>query len=214
MKLSLLPVLTLLTSSVLSAPPLEPATGISNVGGSTRDGSGTRPSYGNRYSGGAVVPYTAGKRSPTRNIAPFALPIAGLAIFPGLWLYGSLWAYPYPTGYHWYDGHENRTSNVTCLCQRYQVCGCDPQDNSTFLNQVVANGTNGSPINSSTIRTVTWDNGTTMSYINGSLANGTTASGGDAPSNASQVSAGVQIVMGYAGYWLMVVTVVAGVFLL
>lgn len=187
----------------------------SNVGGRTRDGSGTPKSYGNQYTGGAVVPYTAGGRSPTRSIAPFALPIAGLAIFPGIWLYGSLWAYPYGYPYHWYANGVNRTSNVTCLCQRYQVCGCDPTDNSTFLTQVVTNGSTTAiaPVNTSLVRTVEYDNGTTATYINGSLANGTTADGGTDPSNDSQVSPAVRVMLNYGGYWVMVATVTVGMWM-
>lgn len=184
----------------------------SATGGRTIGGSGPPPAYGSRYTGGAIVPYTAGARTPSRRISPFAFPLIGFAVFPGLWLYGSAYAYPYPIGYNYYLNGQNRTSNVTCLCQRFQVCGCDPDDNSTFLRQQVANGVvDGAPVNSSTVRTVRYDNGTEMTYINGSLANGTTAPGGSEPSNESQISAATQLVMGYAGYWLMVVTVIAGV---
>lgn len=184
----------------------------SNLGGRTTSGSGPPPAYGSRYTGGAIVPYTAGGKSPTRSITPYAFGLVGFAVFPAVFLYGSVFAYPYPIGYHYLLNGQNRTTNVTCLCQRYQVCGCDPDDNSTFLTQQIANGTlNGVPVNSSTVRTVDWGNGTESTYVNGSLPNGTTAPGGTEPSNESQISAAVQLVMGYAGYWLMVVTVVAGV---
>lgn len=186
----------------------------SNIGGRTISGSGQRPAFGNRYTGGATVPYTAGGRSPTRGVAPYAFPLVGFAVFPGLWLYGSAYGYPYGYGYHYYDRGENRTSNVTCLCQRYQVCGCDPDDNQTALAQQVTDGKGeGPPVNTSTVRTVQYDNGTTMTYINGSLENGTTAPGGTEPSDESQISAGVQHFMGYAGYWLMVATVGWGVWM-
>jgi hypothetical protein len=185
----------------------------SNTGGRTISGSGPPPAYvGGRYSGGAMVPYTAGKNSPTRNVAPYAFGLAGFAVFPGLWLWGSAYAYGGYGGYHYYHNGQNRTANVTCLCQRYQVCGCDPTDNQTYLAQQIANGTDGGvPVNTSTVRTVDYNNGTEMSYINGSLPNGTTAPGGSEPSNESQISAAVQAVMSYAGYWLMVVTVIWGV---
>ncbi|RMZ87666.1 hypothetical protein DV736_g5105, partial [Chaetothyriales sp. CBS 134916] len=151
-------------------------------------------------------------RSPSRGIIPYALPVAGFALFPSLWLFGSLWAYPYPIGYHWLDPDGNRTSNVTCVCQRSQVCGCDPQDNSTFLNQVVSNGTGGAPVNSSLVRTGVV-NGTTQTFINGSLANGTTATGGTDPSNESEISAAARAVMELSGYWVMVGTVLVAVYL-
>ena len=186
----------------------------SATGGRTISGSGARPAYGNRYAGGAAVPYKAGGRSPTRGVAPYAFGFAGLAIFPGLWLYGSLYAYPYGYGYHYLRDGENRTSNVTCLCQRYQVCGCDPQENNTLLREQIANGSaDGTPVNSSTVRTVEYANGTTMSYINGSLPNGTTAPGGTEPSNEQQISAGVQLAMSYLGYWVMVAAVLASVYM-
>lgn len=133
--------------------------------------------------------------------------------FPGLWLYGA-YAYPYGYGYHYYHDGQNRTSNVTCLCQEYQVCGCDPDGNQTALAQQIANGTEGGvPVNSSTVRTVQYDNGTEISYINGSLPNGTTAPGGTEPSDESQISAAVQRVMGFAGYWVMVGMVGWGVWM-
>jgi hypothetical protein len=184
----------------------------SSAGGRTRSGSGTPKQYGNRYGGGAVVPYTAGARSPF-GVAPFFIGAGALAFFPALWLYGSVYAYPWGYPYHWIDQDgRNRTSNVTCLCQQYQVCGCDPDNNSTFLTQTVTNGstTNIAPVNTSTVRTVTYDNGTTATYVNGSLANGTTADGGTDPSDASQVSPAVRLAMEMSGYWIMIGTVALG----
>ena len=66
----------------------------------TVSGSGVRPAYGGGryYGGGATVPYTAGQRSPL-GLAPLLIPpIAALAIFPGLWLYG-VYQYPYTHPY-------------------------------------------------------------------------------------------------------------------
>lgn len=115
--------------------------------------------------------------------------------------------------YHWNQDGQNRTSNVTCLCQQYQVCGCDPTDNSTFLDQVVSNGTGGAPVNSSLVRTIDYGNGSAATYINGSLANGTTADGGSDPSSESQVSPAVRLAMGYVGYWVMTTTVMVGMWM-
>jgi hypothetical protein len=160
-------------------------------------------------SSGATVPYTAGGRSPTRGIAPYAIG-AGFFIFPGLWLYG-VYAYPYALRYnHTYPNGTTIPANVTCLCQRYQVCGCDPTDNSTFVNQVINNGTN-EPVNTSTVLYTTFPNGTQAAYINGSLPNGTTASGGTDPSNADEISAGVKIAQIYGGYAVMAAAVVGTV---
>ena len=185
----------------------------SAAGGRTTGGSGTPKQYGNRYGGGAVVPYTAGGRSPTLGRAPFFIGAGALLFFPGIWLYSSVYAYPYGYPYSWRDNDgQNRTSNVTCLCQRYQVCGCDPDNNSTFLTQQVTNGSTTpiAPVNTSTVRTVTFDNGTTSTYINGSLANGTTASGGTDPSDESQVSPAVRLAVEMSGYWVMIATVILG----
>jgi hypothetical protein len=67
------------------------------------------------------------------------------------------------------------------------------------------------PVNTSTVRTVTFDNGTTMTYINGSLANGTTAPGGTDPSDSSQVNPAVRLAIETSGYWLMVGMVGLGI---
>jgi len=176
----------------------------SNLGGRTRDGSGTPPSYGGRYTGGAAVPYSSGGKSPTRGITPFLLPIGALAFFPALWLFPAF-AYPYAGyGYHWYDNGRNRTANVTCLCQQYSVCGCDPGNgNDTIIAQQLTNGLgSGAPVNSTQVRVVDFGNGNTTAYINGTLDNGTTASGGTDPSNDDQISAGIRLLTNYGGYWV------------
>lgn len=180
----------------------------SNSGGRTVSGSGTKPAYGNRYAGGATVPYTAGSNTPTRGIAPYALPIAAVAFFPGLWLF-PVFAYPYGYGYNWYANGRNHTSNVTCLCEQYSECGCDPDGDSTALAQELTNNgssSDGAPVNSSTVRTIDYANGTTISYINGTLDNGTTAAGGTDPSSPA-----TKVMINYGGYWVMIATVVAGV---
>ena len=100
-------------------------------------------------------------------------------------------------------------ANVTCLCQRYQVCGCDPTDNATFVNQVVNNGTS-QPVNTSTVRYETFPDGTEAAYINGSLPNGTTASGGTDPNNASEISGAMKAAQ-YGGYAVMAAAVLGSV---
>lgn len=150
----------------------------SNIGGSTASGSGAARSYGGGayYGGGATVPYRAGDRS-TKGIRPVGLlPVAGLAFFPGLWLYGA-YMYPYGSPYHYYNRSANRNESkpVTCLCQEYQPCGCDDNNDGQFLNQTIGNGTN---LNSSLVQRAVV-NGTDQFFINGSLPNGTTAPGGE-----------------------------------
>ena len=107
----------------------------SNAGGKMVSSSGVRPAYsGGRYYGeGATVPYTTGQRSPLGLVPLLILPIAALAIFPGLWLYG-VYQYPYTHPYTFvnetitnitFPNGINQTLSVDCLCQRYSVCGCD-----------------------------------------------------------------------------------------
>lgn len=187
----------------------------SNAGGRTISGSGSRPAYGGYYAGGATVPYTAGARSPTRSVLPFLLPIAALSFFPALWLY-PVYAYPYAgyPGYSWVENGRNRTANVTCLCQQYSVCGCDPDDsgNNTYLSQQLTDGKgSGPPVNTTTVRVVDFGNGNTTAYVNGTLDNGTTAAGGTDPSDESQISAAAQLMVNYGGYW--VAALVASLFL-
>jgi len=148
-----------------------------NAGGSTSAGSGAPRSYGGGryYGGGATTPYTAGSKSP-RGIAPVALLGVGtLAFFGGAWLYGA-YLYPYSHTYTFHNASANRnqTKPVKCLCQQYSVCGCDDNDDTSYLNGIIGNGTN---LNSSLVRAATV-NGTATIFLNGTLPNGTTASGG------------------------------------
>lgn len=191
-----------------SSYPFNPS---SNLGGRTNGGSGTPPSFGNRYAGGAAVPYTAGARSPTRLIGPALLPIAAFAFFPGIWLY-SVYAYPsYSYAYGYYDGIRNRTANITCLCQQYSVCGCDPDnDNPSAIALQLTNGTgSGPPVNTTLAQTIEYTNGTIMSYINGTLENGTTATGGTDPNNIDALSNAAGRIAGTLGPWTILSVVVS-----
>jgi len=164
------------------------------------------PAYGGGryYGGGASVPYSAGRRSPG-GLLPFAiLPIAALAIFPGIWLAG---AYGYHDGnynYHNSSNNSNESLPILCLCQQYSVCGCDNNTNTTYLDGVIGNGSAES-MNASLIR-ITDVNGTRTAIINGTLPNGTTAAGGSD-------SAGVKTVSANAGYLVMAAIVGFTVFL-
>jgi hypothetical protein len=60
------------------------------------------------------------------------------------------------------------------LCQQYSVCGCDDNDDQSYLGSVIGNGT----ILTSTLVRVADVNGTSQIFLNGTLPNGTTASGG------------------------------------
>ncbi|KAI9822215.1 MAG: hypothetical protein M1832_003038 [Thelocarpon impressellum] len=184
--------------------------GGSNAGGSTTQGSGAPRFYGGYYGGGSATPYTAGKRSP-RGITPRLLPIAALSIFPGLWLY-SAFSYPYNRPYYFRnstDGNRTAPLPVTCLCQEYSVCGCDDNDDSTFLTSVLPNGTDTSRLNKSVVAISQVDGRKTI-VLNGTLPNGTTAPGGTDP-----VSAGVrQLLLEHAGWWVVGGIVYAAVWML
>ncbi|KAL2366078.1 hypothetical protein RJZ56_000918 [Blastomyces dermatitidis] len=187
-------------------------------GGSSRTGSGTPRTFGggSYYAGGASVPYTAGKTS-RRGLLPFAfLPLAALAFFPGLWLWG---AHAYHIGHYNYRNTSDPNANATqipieCLCQRYSVCGCEENDNTTYINELLKQkDEHGMPTNTTTVRVVPKDDGPTTIYVNGSLANGTTNPDPSIPENS-----GVPIVSPtlskLGGYWLITSLVVAAVTLI
>lgn len=155
----------------------------SNVGGSTSAGSGATRGYGGGayYGGGAAVPYRAGGAS-SRGLRPVALlPVAALAFFPGLWLYGA-YMYPYGSPYRYYNrtGNRNESKPVNCLCQENQPCGCDDNNDQSFLNSTIGDGTS---LNQTLVRRAVV-NGTDQFFINGSLPNGTTAPGGQDDASA------------------------------
>ena len=192
-----------LTVSLLRSP---------NAGGTSSSGSGAPRSYGGGayYPGGATVPYTAGKASP-KGITPLALiPIGGLAFFPGIWLY-SAYSYPFRTPYY-YNNHttdKNESLPITCLCQQYSVCGCDDNNNGTYLDSLV-NGTtsDGLPLNN-TVLVVANVNDTMGVYINGTLSNDTTA-----PSSGASTTLPPFVgIINLSGYWVMAALVVGTVWM-
>ncbi|KAL1599427.1 hypothetical protein SLS59_006445 [Nothophoma quercina] len=96
---------------------------------------------------------------------------------------------------------------VTCLCQEYSPCGCDENDNSTYIQDLVGNGSYAA-LNKSLV-TVSDVNGTRNLVLNGTLPNGTTAPGG---TDDDDTSAALSLqVSKYAGYWVMASIVVSGV---
>lgn len=185
----------------------------SNAGGSTSAGSGASRSYGGGYyGGGAAVPYTAGRSTPKGLIAaPVILGVGLLAIMPGLWLYS---AYPYHLNDYRFNNQSetnqnspngtNTTLPVTCLCQEYNPCGCDQNDDPKYLDDLVGNGSYAAL--NKTLVTVSNVNGTKNLVINGTLPNGTTAPGGTDDSAALNLKVGK-----YAGYWVMATIVLTGV---
>jgi hypothetical protein len=163
------------------------------------------------------VPYAAGSRTPKGLIAaPLLLGAGLLAIMPGLWLY-SVYPYHYNNPYRFYNQSDTNQTNpngtnttlpVTCLCQEYNPCGCDENDNQQYINDLVGNGSYAA-LNKSLV-TVSDVNGTRNLVLNGTLPNGTTAPGGtdDGESAAMALNVGK-----YAGYWVMATIVLSGVML-
>ncbi|EEA18823.1 conserved glycine-rich protein [Talaromyces marneffei ATCC 18224] len=152
----------------------------SNAGGASRAGPGSSRPYGggNYYAGGAATPYAAGSRSSS-GITPylFAGGALGLAAVAA-WHYPFAYAYPYgaPYYYHTPINHDNQnntanyTMNVICYCEQYSECGCDDNNNSTFLNELI-----GDPPQNSSVVTIIQNGTHETAYVNGTLANGTTS---------------------------------------
>lgn len=180
------------------------------------------------------MPFTSGRRSPN-GLAPLILPLAfAAAIFPGLWLY-SVFSYQYNTPY--YYRNVTRPSNdddrdlfrrqvtsdngtdttgtvqvlpVYCLCQEFSVCGCDDNQDTSFLNELLPNGTAQPQLNESLIR-ISDVNGTRSIVLNGTLPNGTTAPGGE----NDATSAGIrQAALENAGWWVAAAVVGATVWMI
>jgi hypothetical protein len=150
----------------------------SNRGGTSAGGSGAPRSYGGGkyYGGGATTPYSAGSRTPKGIGAGPLLGIGALGFFGGAWLYGAyLYSYPHSYGFYNRTANANQTKPVNCLCQQYSVCGCDDNDDQTYLTSIIGDG-NPSNFNQSLLR-VADVNGTSQIFINGTLPNGTTADG-------------------------------------
>lgn len=158
------------------------------------------------YGGGAAVPYRSGSPSAS-GISPLLfVGVGAFAVFPALWLYG-VYSYPYHNPYTYRNvtnNNKNETKPVQCLCEEYSECGCDENGDNSQLVDLIGNGSyNG--LNKSVI-TVADINGTSTILINGTLPNGTTASGG----TDSADSAGVALQL--SGYWLMIALVGCTVF--
>jgi hypothetical protein len=198
----------------------------SNYGGSTRSGSGASRGYGGGgyYAGGAAVPYTAGQKSFKNGLpaGPLLVGAGALAIMPGLWLY-SVYPYYYNNPYRFYNRSANATEHnnnrrslftrqqqmganqtldVICLCEEFNVCGCEENDDQKYLDDLIGNGSYAA-LNKSVV-TVSEVNNTRKLILNGTLPNGTTAPGGEDDAGAS---------LSVSGYWVMCLIVLYGVML-
>ncbi|EPE24568.1 hypothetical protein GLAREA_08420 [Glarea lozoyensis ATCC 20868] len=91
---------------------------------------------------------------------------------------------------------------VQCLCDPYLVCGCDDPGDNTFLDSLIGDGTYAN-LNQSVV-TVADINGTSTIILNGTLPNGTTASGGTEDAITSTSAA---TLLSSSGYLIMVALV-------
>ena len=161
----------------------------------------SKPSYGGGryYGGGATSSYRSGGRSPG-GLVPFALAGAALGIFPGLWLYGAYeYNYNHPYNYHNSTDNQNETLPITCLCSQYSACGCDDNNNSTFLDSIIGNGS--AADENSTLVHIGNVNGTKTVIINGTLPNGTDNSTSSSSGSTSGTTR--NYVLENSGFWLV-----------
>ncbi|KAF3806680.1 hypothetical protein GCG54_00000046 [Colletotrichum gloeosporioides] len=178
-------------------------------GGSTKTGSGPAPAYGGSYGGGAKVPYAAGASRGPGSIAPFLLIGGGLAFWPGLWLAGAH-MYPYSHPYRFYNqsARENQTKPIMCGCADHQPCACDENNSTEYMNALLGNGSY-QGLNQSVVTKGIYNNTDTI-LINGTLPNGTTASGGS--DDVGTTSAAFRAVSEALGFWPMLAVVLVTVF--
>lgn len=184
----------------------------SSSGGATKTGSGPAPRFGggSYYTGGARQPYRSGSVSPS-GISPFFLGagLGALAFYPLLaWPHGAYF-YPYghPYGFYNHSSGRNESKPVQCACDPDVECGCDDDGGNattTVLNELIGDGSY-DKLNQTEVMVA---NNTI--FINGTLPNGTTAAGGTEDANAG---AGMRFLLQNAGWWPVVATVCAAVFI-
>lgn len=169
--------------------------------------SSASPSYGGGryYGGGATTAYRSGGRSPL-GIAPYAIAGVGLGIFPGIWLAGA-YGYNFHNPYRFHNGSNSTANNeslpVTCLCQKYSACGCDDNGNTTYIDDLLGNGSIADQ--NSTLVHVGNVNGTKTVVLNGTLPNGT--------DDSSSSGATQQTILELSGFWAVGAVVLATVFI-
>lgn len=147
---------------------------------------------------------------------PFVLLGSALAFWPGVWLYGA-YMYPYSHPYHYHNATTDKDEerNVTCGCAQYAVCGCDQNNDTSYIDDLIGNGS-WAALNHSVV-TVAEVNGTKTILINGTLPNGTTLqdeNASDAGDSDSAASASMHAMIEALGFWPAVAAVVATVYML
>lgn len=113
-----------------------------------------------------------------------------LLLFPAL-AYGA-YAYNYPGYYRYYNqtSQRNQTHPMECLCGRYSACGCEPNNNTDYLNAVANNRSQAKLVNNTLV-------------VDGSLDNDTTAAGGESAAGSLQ-----QGLFEMSGFWVVFAGVV------
>ncbi|RCI13054.1 hypothetical protein L249_0698 [Ophiocordyceps polyrhachis-furcata BCC 54312] len=156
----------------------------SNIGGTSRGGSGPKPTFGGGrfFGGGGRVPYRAGAKSPF-GIAPFFLIGASLAFWPGVWLHGAhLYPYSYVHHYRNESSGRNETAKVLCGCHQFEECGCEENNDQAFYDGLIGNGSYAA-LNKSVVDVGEFRGQKTL-LINGTLPNGTTVDGPDSAASS------------------------------
>jgi hypothetical protein len=176
--------------------------------GSGRGGSGSgrsapTPAYGGGryYGGGAARPYRAGGTSPS-GIVPVFVAASFLAFWPGVWLYGAH-RYHYERPYTFFNSTTQRTESkpVDCACSPRGDCGCDENNDKSYLDDLIGNGSYAA-LNKSVIN-VADVNGKSTILLNGTLPEGSA----DAFDNGA--GDGLRGLVRQAGWWPVVATVCA-----
>jgi len=170
------------------------------------------PKYGGGsfYPGGARQSYRSGGRSPS-GITPFFLGagIGVLAFYPLLaWPHGAyFYPYAHPYGFYNRTSGRNESKPVQCACDPDVECGCDDDGTNTtttVLNEMIGDG-DPKKLNATEVMVA---NNTI--FINGTLPNGTADTSEDGSDSGS---AGMRFLLQNVGWWPVVATVCAAVFI-
>ena len=100
-----------------------------------------------------------------------------------------------PVTYHNDTTDRNDTRPVNCVCAQYSECGCDNNNDTSYINSVA---------NNNTISRVADANGTSTLFVNGTLPNGTTAAGGSDSTSASAAGSFRQGLLEMSGWWVVI----------
>lgn len=138
------------------------------------------------YCGGAQVPYTSGKASPS-GMVPTLMAISAMDFFLDPWLHG-VYVYRFPDTHDFVNATstgQNLKLPIACLCQIYGVCGCENTTDPSYFMSLSSNVSK-TGMDEASFRTTDVHDTVTF-VVNGTLANGTTAADETSLSNRSVV---------------------------